>query len=70
MVTDRRKRRSARARRRRRSTSSSAAAAAGWRARRTARMCSTLWTHEVAGYRHHFLIIISSLLICVCSVGS
>jgi len=59
MVTDRRKRRSARARRRRRSTSSAAAAAAGWRARRTARMCSTLWTHEVAGYRHHFLIIIS-----------
>jgi len=55
MVTDRRKRRSSRARRRRRSTSSSSAAAAGWRARRTARMCSTLWTHEVAGFRHHFL---------------
>jgi len=69
MVTDRRKRRSARARRRRRSKSSAAAAAAGWRVRRTARMCSTLWTHEVAGYRHHFLII-SSLLICVCSVRS
>ena len=31
-------------------------------------MCSTLWTHEVAGYRHHFLIILETTQPSACGL--